>query len=443
MSLETGNPPLQPKEAPAVAPRFPTVVRSFPAVKPIAPALKPIDSTAKPRAPTVIPRVPTVVPSFRDPEALIKHFQGEKQRLTELRTTIEQNRQNQEQAFQIIDRHRDVLLKASPVHLYMLENIFPGTLSFLFLEPPSRENNIKKGKIDFKNAGFLESIIGLGDFLNIKASYVRVTDAKGKVYYGCRKDNVAFYKGKRHGFVDLAKKPPFIPLSSGATFEEISQQEYFSKRKPKKGAKYSAHLPDKSAQEIDPKWLKTVSEQEKEMRIILAEDDDVDNGENLKGEALWTHPPFQKAAKEMCARLGMRLNDLKTVLERESGINPKEINEKSKAIGLIQFMPNTAIGLKTSISELRTMSGVKQLYYIEQHFKPYKGRLNSLNNIYTAIFYPASMDKGNGFVLGSEVSDKYAKAVARQNAGMKRKRSSPYITKGDMLAWINKNIGIA
>lgn len=37
------------------------------------------------------------------------------------------------------------------------------------------------------------------------------------------------------------------------------------------------------------------------------------------------------------------------------------------------------------------MSSVEQLYYVEQYFLPYKGKLNSSKDLYLATFYPAAI----------------------------------------------------
>ena len=60
--------------------------------------------------------------------------------------------------------------------------------------------------------------------------------------------------------------------------------------------------------------------------------------------------------------------DLFALMKLESGIDPSKPNAAgSGAMGLIQFMPNTAAGLGTSTSALSRMSAMQQLKYVETH----------------------------------------------------------------------------
>lgn len=65
----------------------------------------------------------------------------------------------------------------------------------------------------------------------------------------------------------------------------------------------------------------------------------------------------------------------------------------SGATGLIQFMPNTAKQLGTTVEKLQAMSEVDQLDYVKKYFLPYRGNLNSLEDVYMAILYPAAIGK--------------------------------------------------
>ena len=55
--------------------------------------------------------------------------------------------------------------------------------------------------------------------------------------------------------------------------------------------------------------------------------------------------------------------------------SPSIRNKGTKATGLIQFMPKTAIGLGTTIDELAGMTQVQQMDYVYTYFKSYTGRL--------------------------------------------------------------------
>lgn len=71
----------------------------------------------------------------------------------------------------------------------------------------------------------------------------------------------------------------------------------------------------------------------------------------------------------------------------------------SGAVGLIQFMPATAKGLGTSTDALKKMTPEDQLNYVYKYFSPYKGRLKTLSDLYSAIIWPAAVGKAEDFVL--------------------------------------------
>lgn len=60
-------------------------------------------------------------------------------------------------------------------------------------------------------------------------------------------------------------------------------------------------------------------------------------------------------------------NDLMALMYSESRLNATAVNKKTKATGLIQFMPETAKGLGTSQEALKTMSAEEQLKYVEKY----------------------------------------------------------------------------
>lgn len=155
--------------------------------------------------------------------------------------------------------------------------------------------------------------------------------------------------------------------------------------------------------------------------------------ENLNGSQLRA---LRKAADE----LGIQPDWLATVISFETGktFSPSIVNQAgSGAFGLIQFMPSTAKAiLKTSTNHEATVIG-KLMTFNQQmtkmvipYLKPFKGRMNSLNDVYLAIFYPAAMNKESGFVIGSSPS-----AVYTQNAGFD-KSGKGYVTRADVTSTI-------
>lgn len=85
--------------------------------------------------------------------------------------------------------------------------------------------------------------------------------------------------------------------------------------------------------------------------------------------------------------------------ETGSTFSPSVKNPSSSATGLIQFMDATANQLGTTTAELRKMTAVEQLTYVEKYFKPYAHRIHSLEDMYMAILWPAAIGLPNNTVL--------------------------------------------
>lgn len=84
----------------------------------------------------------------------------------------------------------------------------------------------------------------------------------------------------------------------------------------------------------------------------------------------------------------------------------------SGAVGLIQFMPSTAKMLGTSTEALEKMTAETQLDYVEKYFKPQRGKLRTLEDVYMAILYPAAIGKSLDYALFEKGSITY-----KQNSG--------------------------
>ena len=111
-------------------------------------------------------------------------------------------------------------------------------------------------------------------------------------------------------------------------------------------------------------------------------------------------PGFMPALSNAVKSLGINVQDILSVIQHESGFNPAARNPFTGAAGLIQFMPRTAKSLGTSVEEIRTMSGTEQVPLIQKYFSPYKGKLNSVEDLYMATFLPAALDLNDNFKVG-------------------------------------------
>lgn len=121
-------------------------------------------------------------------------------------------------------------------------------------------------------------------------------------------------------------------------------------------------------------------------------------------------PEFLAKVKQIAQRLNCDYRDLLGLMNSESGINAQAKNPTSSATGLIQFIESTARSLGTSTAELRQMSPIEQLDYVEKYLATQKanagisGKL-SAGDLYALTFLPARASRN---VLTSSGEKYYA-----------------------------------
>ena len=71
------------------------------------------------------------------------------------------------------------------------------------------------------------------------------------------------------------------------------------------------------------------------------------------------------------------------------------------------------------------MSAERQLDFVEKYLQPYKGRMNTVEDAYMAVFYPAAIGRSNSSTLFSRGTTAYS-----QNSGLDLNRDGS-ITKGE------------
>jgi hypothetical protein len=110
---------------------------------------------------------------------------------------------------------------------------------------------------------------------------------------------------------------------------------------------------------------------------------------------------FIKKVKEISQRLQISPNWLMAIMSFESAntFSPSIRNKSTNAVGLIQFMPSTAISLGTSTEQLSKMSALEQLNYVEKYLQPYKGKMKSYIDTYFSVFFPLAIGKPDDWVL--------------------------------------------
>lgn len=129
---------------------------------------------------------------------------------------------------------------------------------------------------------------------------------------------------------------------------------------------------------------------------------------------------FKAKVIEIAGRLGVSPGYLMACMAFETGetFDPAIKNAAgSGATGLIQFMPGTARALGTTVEALADMTALEQLDYVEKYFKPYRGKLKTLEDVYMAILYPAAIGKPGSHVLFETGSVAY-----EQNKGLDEDR---------------------
>ncbi|TNE48598.1 MAG: lytic transglycosylase domain-containing protein [Deltaproteobacteria bacterium] len=110
-------------------------------------------------------------------------------------------------------------------------------------------------------------------------------------------------------------------------------------------------------------------------------------------------------------------------------------NRHTGATGLIQFMPQTARGMGTSTSALSRLSPERQLDYVERYLEPYAGRMNTVEDAYMAVLWPAAVGRGPNHVLFRRGTRAY-----RQNSGLDINRNG-YITSREAANKVRAKIG--
>lgn len=78
---------------------------------------------------------------------------------------------------------------------------------------------------------------------------------------------------------------------------------------------------------------------------------------------------FMSEVNRVSARFGVDPLDMLAVMRAESRLDPTAQNPRSRATGLIQFIPQTAAALGTTVEEIRGMSAAQQMQLVERYFQ--------------------------------------------------------------------------
>lgn len=163
-------------------------------------------------------------------------------------------------------------------------------------------------------------------------------------------------------------------------------------------------------------------------------------------ETLTRNPAFMSRLRDICEALWVNPSHMLIVMRAESGIQPNLENRlavqegRPWAVWLIQFMPSTARNLWTSREELLRMSWVEQLDYVYRYFEPYRWRLNSVEDLYKATFFPAAIGKPLNWVF--QARNLSPQSIARENSVIARHSTRPdgYIDGYAFRRYVNAHI---
>jgi transglycosylase-like protein with SLT domain len=143
------------------------------------------------------------------------------------------------------------------------------------------------------------------------------------------------------------------------------------------------------------KWLN-----DRTLRMIARSDaKHVRSHQNLI-KILRDQPNFWTELQAIAKRLDTEPAWLLNVIASESLFNPKARNglPGQTAAGLLQFIERTARSLGTSTEVIRRMSPVEQLRLVEKYLTPFRWRLNSLADVYLAVFRGFIIEGGDASV---------------------------------------------
>lgn len=148
---------------------------------------------------------------------------------------------------------------------------------------------------------------------------------------------------------------------------------------------------------------------------------------------------FKEKVINIASDLGTNPNFLMAVMSFETGetFSPSIRNPESRAVGLIQFMKETAKGLGTTQDALAAMAAEEQLDFVAEHFKRFKGKLKTIEDAYMAVLFPVAVGKGATHVLFTRPSKRYT-----QNSGLDINRDGR-VTVGEAADKVRAKMGAA
>ena len=147
---------------------------------------------------------------------------------------------------------------------------------------------------------------------------------------------------------------------------------------------------------------------------------------------------FVDKVKKIAYILGYDPEWLMFVMNNESGFRANAVNPHSGAAGLIQFMPNTAKWLGTSVEALKLMNREQQLDWVFRYYQKWKksGKVaRNSTDLSLITFYPYAIGQPDHYKIGSERSLERARTITKQNPGLDMDKDG-YISVLDYKKWL-------
>lgn len=144
-------------------------------------------------------------------------------------------------------------------------------------------------------------------------------------------------------------------------------------------------------------------------------------------------PSFLIELQTIAKRLETDPAWLLNVMASESLLNPAARNglPGQTATGLLQFIEDTAQGLRTTTEAISRMSPVEQFGLVEKYLMPFRGRLNSLADVYSAVFRGFIAEGGDTSVVAPLNSSNKERRIYSLNRWLDSNGDGK-ITKGEL-----------
>jgi hypothetical protein len=109
---------------------------------------------------------------------------------------------------------------------------------------------------------------------------------------------------------------------------------------------------------------------------------------------------FINKVKVIAPRVGLDPNWLMAIMDFESaGTFSPNITNSLGYVGLIQLGASARKTLGVTKEQLKAMTAVEQLDYVEKYFNMYKGKYKSYVDAYFAVFFPLAIGKPDDWII--------------------------------------------